>query len=345
MGPAHVVPRAVDPLHRLRRPSLGWAIPLLPRSRDPRVAARCQVRRRDGSAVRHLRRAASRADQRTTGSATRRGRPTPMSPGAQRSGPRRSTRSGACCRRRRSPTSASSASGQGFEQLLLRMRASAAARGAELRGHHARRAPQGDPELPRQGRQGRRGSGAGPSTSRRTSGRWRTWPGRCSATSSPSRRPAVTLVDWDPAAEDKAVAAMLWPVTNLPEHQVRRAGRPALRRGEAGDHQGLRRRPHQPAPQARPRPRAGAVPLRRALRLRRLPRSPAPPDDDHRVAAARSRARLGHAGRRRRGRGRASGTPRRWQRSQELHDDLQPTRASSRRRRTRSAWPSRSGTR
>ena len=33
-------------------------------------------------------------------------------------------------------------------------------------------------------------------------------------------RPSVTLVDWDPAGEDKVLAAMLYPYTNLPEDQV-----------------------------------------------------------------------------------------------------------------------------
>ena len=48
----------------------------------------------------------------------------------------------------------------------------------------------------------------------------------------------------------------------------------------------LRRRPHQPPPQAGPRVRADALPLRRPRRLRRVPRSAAPPPADARVAAA-----------------------------------------------------------
>jgi hypothetical protein len=36
----------------------------------------------------------------------------------------------------------------------------------------------------------------------------------------PGEVPAVTLVDFDPDAEDKLVAAMLYPYTNLPEDQV-----------------------------------------------------------------------------------------------------------------------------
>jgi thymidylate synthase ThyX len=36
----------------------------------------------------------------------------------------------------------------------------------------------------------------------------------------PAPAAAVTLVDWDPGAEDKLIAAMLWPHTALPESQV-----------------------------------------------------------------------------------------------------------------------------
>ena len=48
---------------------------------------------------------------------------------------------------------------------------------------------------------------------------------------------------------------------------------------------GQRRRARQPAAQARPRVGAHAVPVRRALRLRRVPRPPAPPPAHDRVAA------------------------------------------------------------
>ena len=62
--------------------------------------------------------------------------------------------------------------------------------------------------------------------------------------------PAVTLVDFDPDAEDKLVAAMLYPYTDLPEHQllarVRRMGaedklRPA--RAYVGDRTNRRHKP------------------------------------------------------------------------------------------------------
>jgi thymidylate synthase ThyX len=45
--------------------------------------------------------------------------------------------------------------------------------------------------------------------------------GKLFAADDPEPRPAVTLVDFDPEAEDKLLAAMLYPYTDLPEDQVR----------------------------------------------------------------------------------------------------------------------------
>jgi thymidylate synthase ThyX len=45
--------------------------------------------------------------------------------------------------------------------------------------------------------------------------------GKVFAGDDPEPRPAVTLVDFDPQAEDKLLAAMLYPYTDLPEDQVR----------------------------------------------------------------------------------------------------------------------------
>ena len=53
-------------------------------------------------------------------------------------------------------------------------------------------------------------------------------------------RPAVTLTDFDPDAEDKLLAAMLYPFTDLPEDQVLAR----VRRLSAGERSGL----HQPVP-------------------------------------------------------------------------------------------------
>ena len=87
---------------------------------------------------------------------------------------------------------------------------------------------------------------------------------------------------------------------------ARRAPQPAARRarGDAGRAGG---RAAQPPPPPRPRLRGAQLPLRGRLRLRRLPRPPAPPDAHGPVADARPRARRRRArGARRR---RASATP------------------------------------
>ena len=66
----------------------------------------------------------------------------------------------------------------------------------------------------------------------------------------PEPRPAVTLVDFDPDAEDKLLAAMLYPYVELPEDQilarVRRMGadeRVAVARAYVGDRRNRRHKP------------------------------------------------------------------------------------------------------
>jgi thymidylate synthase ThyX len=66
----------------------------------------------------------------------------------------------------------------------------------------------------------------------------------------PGPVPEVQLVDWDPDAEEKVLAAMLFPYTNLPEHQVRdRVARMtaderlALVQAYAGDRSNRRHKP------------------------------------------------------------------------------------------------------
>ena len=124
VGPAHGVPGAVDALHRVRHRSstAGTATTATPRcSKSPSSAWRYIA---DLDALfDDLRRDA--ADRCSTGraSATRRSRATPTSSTSRRSRPRRATRCAASCPRRRCRTSASTARGQAFEALLLRMRA------------------------------------------------------------------------------------------------------------------------------------------------------------------------------------------------------------------------------
>ena len=93
------------------------------------------------------------------------------------------------------------------------------------------------------------------------------------------------------------------------------------RRRPPRGHAGLRRAPAQPPPPAGSSPRAAHLPLRRARRLRRVPRSAAPPHAHHRVAAAQPGARL-HPSRRRRRRGRAALFDDAMRRSAALHDLL-----------------------
>src|SRR4051812_11402175 len=70
------------------------------------------------------------------------------------------------------------------------------------------------------------------------------------AGTTPEPAPMVTLIDWDPAAEDKLVAAMLYPHTNLPAEQVLRRVRQlsadeklAVMRSYTGDRENRRHRP------------------------------------------------------------------------------------------------------
>ena len=95
--------------------------------------------------------------------------------------------------------------------------------------------------------------------------------------------PDVTLVDWDPDAEVKVVTAMLYPYTHLSEEELaRRVGddRAATNAGNGP----LRRRTHQPQAQAGPGPRAQLVPFRRGVGLRGLPGPAAPPSTHDRMA-------------------------------------------------------------
>ena len=108
----------------------------------------------------------------------------------------------------------------------------------------------------------------------------------------PDGAPDVRLLEWDPDGEIRMVAAMLYPYTPPPRGPDRAPGAGHDRRRASRGGAGLRRRPQQPAAQAGPGPRAAPVPLRRARRLRRLPRPATPPHAHHRVAGAVAPARL-----------------------------------------------------
>ena len=212
-------------------------------------------------------------------------------------------------------------SGQSYEMLLLRMRSHPLPEAAPVRRHDAGGAPQGDPVVPpaggpaRPGRRLERVPRAHPAPDRRS------WWRSCSPTwwRRPAGRPAdrrgepsVTLLDFDPDGEDKVIAAICAPLTDRPEEEVLSRVRPARCRGEAGAAGRLRRRPGEPPPPARPGLRAHRLPVRRGHRLRRLPRPPAPPDADHRVATTRDHTRVRRARRRRGGRPRPTATSPRW---------------------------------
>ena len=165
-----------------------------------------------------------------------------------------------------------------------------AARGADLRAADARRAAQGDPVVPR----ARRPPRPRRRVDRRTSPRPATTPPTSSprifGADEPEPAADVTLLDWDPDGEDKVLAAICYPHTDLPEAQlldrVRRLpadDRIALVHAYVGERTNRRHKP------GRAFERTG-VPLRRARRLRRVPRPATAPHADDRVAAAVTRA-------------------------------------------------------
>ena len=93
-GRARRLPGAVDALHRLHRSSRR-ALPLPPRSRGARVAARDDLRQSDGQALRHLHGASRAADEPPRRDAAARSRTQRLA--SERSGRWRSTSCAGCC--------------------------------------------------------------------------------------------------------------------------------------------------------------------------------------------------------------------------------------------------------
>ena len=124
-------------------------------------------------------------------------------------------------------------------------------------------------------------------------------PGRDGRGARTSGRPTVDLLDFDPDGEDKVIAAIVLPLRRPPRGRGARGSR-RLGPRSGGPSAGLRRRAGQPAPSSGSGLRAHRLPLRHGHGLRRVPRSPTPPDADDRVAAARRRpwARRSRVGRR-----------------------------------------------
>ena len=167
--------------------------------------------------------------------------------------------------------------------------------GPRLRRPDARRAPQGDPRVPQARRppRPRRRLVPLPRGDARRHGRGHREVHRGRRARPPRHRDAHRLRparrgEGHRRGDVRDVGPARRPAPVARPHDERRR----TRRGAAR----LRRRARQPAAQARPRVRTHRLPLRRALRLRRVPRPPAPPPAHARVAAAVARARVRHAG-------------------------------------------------
>ena len=110
--------------------------------------------------------------------------------------------------------------GQGYEQLLLRMRASAlpeARQYADLMLVELRKVIPSFLSRVDRPERGGEWSAYLAATAQSASAEAT----RIFAREEPEPRPAVTLVDFDPAAEDRMLAAMLYPYTDLPDDQIR----------------------------------------------------------------------------------------------------------------------------
>ena len=295
VGPADGLPRAVHPLRALHRQAarpLAVSRPGGGRGRAARALRRGRWTRRsrptrrwipaDAGALR------ARAIRKSAGGLAK-------ACTAPRSAPRRSTRCAACCRRRRSRTSASTAPARPSRRCCCACARTRSTKCAHCGDADARGAAQGGPGVPDPRRS------AGPRRPmervprRHARARPPRSPRRCSTASTPEPRDEVTLTDFDPDGEIKIVAAALYAVSDLPDDQLLAVARADDRRRARRGAARLRRRARQPPPPARTRVRADGVPLRRPHRLRRLPRSAAPPAADARVAAADDAARLHRA--------------------------------------------------
>ena len=196
------------------------------------------------------------------------------------------------------------ASGQAYEQLLLRMLASPLPEAREFAGMMLDELKKVMPSfVSRVERPDRGGEWIAYLEKRREA--TEQWVSRLGLDSRErTDAPSVELVDVD-GAEDDLLASSLFESASVSEREIRervRAARPDERAEMIAD---ARRRARQPPPPSRPRLGGGPLPLRDRLRLRRLPRPPAPPDADLPVAAplARPRRRCpggGPRGRRRR---------------------------------------------
>ena len=305
------LPRAVHALHRLRRADgAGGGYRYY---RDPELGP--GVRRGDGRPVRRYSAALPRGASR--GSTTTFPRADGESAAARA---RARQRQGARPPARAAAGGVALAHGHLRDRPGLRAADPApdrppAARGAPLRRDDPRRDQGRDAELrrPRRAPRARRRVGRLPRAAPRERGeRWAARLGLDRAGADGDGRPSVALLHVD-GDEEQLLAALLFEAGTRRRGRGARGGRArcpatsarsALARAD--------RRAPQPPPPSRPRLRGAALPLRDRLRLRRVPRPPAPPHAHRAVAGADARPRRRRAGGgRRRRRGRRT-TPARW---------------------------------
>ncbi|HEX2700229.1 MAG TPA: FAD-dependent thymidylate synthase [Acidimicrobiales bacterium] len=139
--------------------------------------------------------------------------------------------------------------GQAYEMLLLRMRASALPEARAYAGMMLEELRKVIPSFLKRVDMPERG-GAWSAYLRTNSEAMQDVADRLFADDRPEPRPAVTLADFDPDAEDKLVAAMLYPYADLPDDQilarVRTLGtedKLAIARAYAGERSNRRQRP------------------------------------------------------------------------------------------------------
>ena len=257
VGPAHGLPRAVDPLHRLR-PAPPRPLPLLPRPRGARVEPRRPLRRRHGPHVRRLRRAGARAARSGSAAATPRSRATPTSSTASRSRPRPSTPVRGHAARRVAVQRRHLRHRPGLRGAAAAHAGPPAARGPALRRDDAHRAAQGDPVVPQAGRPGRPGRRLERVPRRRPRRRWPTRPTPCSATACRGRpmapRDARRL---RPRRRGQGAGRHALPAHRTCPRTSARRGSRAWRRGALRPAAGLRRASGPTAATSRAGPSSG----------------------------------------------------------------------------------------
>ena len=195
--------------------------------------------------------------------------------------------------------------GQSYEMLLLRMRAHPLPEARALRASSCSRSCARSSRRSSSGSTSPSAAGCGPSTwPTPRPGPTRSWPacGPSAQGAPPEQASGVRAGRLGPRRRGQGHRGHVLPAHRPCPTRRSCAGsgpsgaedRRSIMRAYVGDRTNRRHRPG-------PGLRAHRLPLRRGLRLRRLPRPAAPPHAHHRVAGPRPRPRLRHARRRRRG--------------------------------------------